>query len=212
MATGTTFTTLQSDLRAYLERGTVVDPTVYAQIPRLINLAERNIATELKIQGFINVVTNTMTSGVSVYAKPDRWRETIEMFYGSGSTRSPIFPREYGYCRMYWPDSSQTATPMFYADYDYSRWLFCPTPDSGYSFEVVYYEMPALLDDTNATNWLTDYAPQVLLYRCLWEAALFLKDQEAAARFQPMYSQAVQGLSTQDLQRIVDRTTTRQEA
>ena len=58
MPTAMTFNSLQDDLRGYLERGTAVDVTVYEQLPRLINLAERDIARALKIQGFINVVTN----------------------------------------------------------------------------------------------------------------------------------------------------------
>lgn len=211
MATGMNFALLQADLRAYLERGSSVDATVYNQIPRIINLSEQNIAAELKLQGFINVVTNTMTDGVSVYAKPSRWRETVEMFYGSGSARAPLYPREYGYCRMYWPDDTATDSPLFYADYDYNNWLFAPTPDSGYSFEVVYYQLPALLDDTNTTNWLTDYAPQMILYRALWELAMFLKDDRAET-FKQQYAQSAQSLSTQDLQKIVDRTSTRQEA
>ena len=51
MATTTTFTTLKEDIRRYLERGFTLasDQVVYEQIPRLINLAERRIARELKV-------------------------------------------------------------------------------------------------------------------------------------------------------------------
>jgi hypothetical protein len=51
MATTTTFTTLKEDIRRYLERGFTLasDAIVYEQIPRLINLAERRIARELKV-------------------------------------------------------------------------------------------------------------------------------------------------------------------
>ena len=53
MAYTMTFNTLQDDLRRYLERGFTAnsDPYVYAQLPRLINMAERRIASELKVQG-----------------------------------------------------------------------------------------------------------------------------------------------------------------
>jgi len=57
MPTSMTFNSLLVDLRRYLERGTSVDQTVFEQLPRLINLAERDLARVLKIQGFINVVT-----------------------------------------------------------------------------------------------------------------------------------------------------------
>ena len=65
MATTMTFATLKEDVQRYLERGATLasDPIVFEQIPRLINLAERRIARELKVQGFINVVTTTLNQG-----------------------------------------------------------------------------------------------------------------------------------------------------
>jgi hypothetical protein len=214
MATAMTFNSLLVDLRQYLERGTVVDTTVFEQLPRLINLAERDIARSLKIQGFINVVTSVMAAGTSVYAKPDRWRDTISINFGVGvaQVRTPVFPRSYEYCRMYAPDSAIQDVPQFYADYDYSNWLFAPTPDAAYPFEVLYYELPALLDAVNQTNWLTDYAPNALLHGCLLQCVRFLKADDRIPVWQQNYTEDLQKLNGEDLQKIIDRTTTRQEA
>lgn len=212
MPTAMTFTSLQEDARRYLERGYVEDTTVYAQLPRLINLAERAIATELKFQGFINVVVTTLVAGTSVYDKPDRWRQTVSINFGTGTdnnTRTPLFARSYEYCRAYWPDSTVRAQPEFYGDYDYAHWLLVPTPDAAYPMEIVYYQQPPLLDDNNQTNWLTDYAPNALLYRTLLEATPFLKNDERIPTWQAMYSQQMQTINVQDLQKIVDRAATR---
>lgn len=214
MATALTFTSLQEDMRRYLERGALVDTTVYEQLPRLINLAERAIAQEMKFQGFINIVVSTLVAGTSVYQKPDRWRETVSMTYGTGddeNTRAPIFPRSYEYSRMYWPNSDEQGAPLFYADYDYNHWLVTPTPDVNYPWEIVYYQQPPLLDDTNQTNWLTDYAPNALLYRALLEATPFLKNDERIPVWQQMYGASMQAIDMQDLQKIVDRSATRKE-
>ncbi len=214
MPTAMTFSSLQTDMRRYLERGALVDTQVYAQLPSLINLAERAIATELKFQGFINVVVSTLVQGTSVYQKPDRWRETVSMNFGTGSsnnTRTALFPRSYEYSRAYWPDSTTQAVPLFYADYDYEHWLIAPTPDANYPWETVYYQQPPLLDDVNQTNWLTDYAPNALLYRALLEATPFLKNDERIPVWQAMYGQQMQTVNTQDLQKIVDRSATRKE-
>jgi hypothetical protein len=207
-----TFASLQEDVRRYLERGYVEDTTVFEQLPSLINLAERAIANELKFQGFINVVTTTLAPGTSTYDKPDRWRETISMNFGSGvgnTTRNPIFARSYEYCRTYWPDPTVQGVPEFYADYDYAHWLLVPTPDANYPLEILYYQQPPLLDDTNQTNWLTDYAPNALLYRTLLEATPFLKNDERIPTWSTMYGQQMQALNTMDLQKIVDRAATR---
>lgn len=215
MPTAMTFTSLQEDVRRYLERGYVDDTTVYEQIPRLINNAERAIVNEVKLQGLINVVVTSLVAGTSVYDKPDRWRSTVSLNFGSGTdnnTRTSIFPREYEYCRYYWPDSTVRGTPEFYADYNYQHWLIVPTPDANYPLEVMYYQQPPLLDDTNQTNWFTDYAPNMLLYRTLLEATPFLKNDERIPTWQAMYQQQVQALGTQDLQKIVDRSSTRKSA
>lgn len=212
MPTAMTFTSLKVDVRRYLERGYVEDTTVYEQLPALINLAERAIASELKFQGFINVVVTMLVQGTSVYDKPDRWRETISMNFGTGTdsnTRTPIFPRSYEYVRAYWPDSSEQDVPLFYADYDYQHWLIGPTPNANFPIEILYYQQPPLLDDTNQTNWLTDYAPNALLYRTLLEATPFLKNDERIPTWSTMYGQQMQAINTQDLQKIVDRSSTR---
>lgn len=217
MATTMTFATLKQDVQRYLERGATLaaDPIVFDQIPRLINLAERRIARELKVQGFINVVTTTLNSGQSVYDKPDRWRDTISINIGTGTgntTRKTLFARAYEYCRSYWPDESQTAEPVFYADYDYSHWLIAPTPGRSYPIEILYYELPPLLDDTTQTNWLTEYAPQLLLYGTLLEATPFLKNDERIAVWQQMYDRSAAMLNGEDLAKVLDRSAVRKEA
>jgi hypothetical protein len=217
MATTTTFTTLQQDIRRYLERGATLaeDPVVYEQIPRLINLAERRIARELKIQGFINVVTDTLTVGQCVYQKPDRWRDTVSINIGTGAgynTRKFLFTRSYEYLRTYWPNENETGEPVFYSDYNYSNWLILPPPDAPYPFEVLYYELPVLLDDQNQTNWLTEYAPQVLLYASLLEATPFLKNDERIAVWQQMYDRSAAMLNGEDLAKVLDRSAVRKEA
>jgi hypothetical protein len=215
MPASVTFTSLQSDIRNYLERGGSTDPIVFEQIPRLITLAERRIARELKIQGFLAVVNTAMQSGVSVYPKPDRWRDTVSINIGTGTnnnTRKQIYARSYEYIREYWPDETEEATPEFYADYNYSNWVFAPTPDADYPMEVLYYELPPLLDEATQTNWLTEYAPNLLLYASLVEATPFVKDDQRVQLWQTYYDRALAALNGEDLQKIVDRSVIRREA
>jgi len=215
MPASMTFTSLQSDIRNYLERGGATDPIVFEQIPRLITLAERRIARELKIQGFLAVVNTTMQQGVSVYPKPDRWRDTVSINIGTGgqnNDRTAVYPRSYEYVREYWPNPLDESRPKFYADYNYSNWIFAPTPDADYPMEVLYYELPPLLDNTNQTNWLTEFAPNLLLYGSLVEATPFVKDDERVQLWQSYYDRALAALNGEDLQKIVDRSTNRREA
>ena len=210
MSYSMTYDSLLVDVRRYLERGFTVesDGIVYEQLPRLVTLGERRIARELKIQGFIRAVETTLQTGVAVYRKPDRWRDTVSMTIDG----TPIFARSYEYCRNYWPDEAQLSAPEFYADYDYQHWLLTPTPDAAQVWEILYYEQPALLGDDFQTNWLTEYAPDLLLYATLLEATPFLKKDDRIQIWQAMYDRAAQAISGEDLKRILDRTANRSEA
>ncbi len=217
MPTALTFTSLQVDLRRYFERGEPADTTVYGQLPRLISNAEREIAQDLKILGFIDPMISTLVAGTSVYAKPDRWRSTVSMNFGrvgqdpaQQNRRSQLYTRSYEYVRQFWPDSDVLGVPKFYADYSYTHWIIVPTPQIDYPWEVVCWQLPALLDDVNQTNWLTDYAPTTLLYRCLLECEPFLKNDPRIATWQGLYQQSKQTLNVQDLRRIADRNTSRE--
>lgn len=205
-----TYTSLLEDMRRYLERGFTAesDRLVYEQLPRLITLGERRIARELKIQGFIRAVTTPLQTGVAVYLKPDRWRDTVSMTIDG----VPIFGRSYEYLRNYWPDEAQTGVPEFYADYDYQHWILAPTPATAVTLEILYYEQPRFLGDDFQTNWLTEYAPDLLLYAAMLEAAPYLKNDERVATWQAMYDRAAQALSGEDLKRILDRSANRSEA
>jgi hypothetical protein len=214
MATAMTFNSLLVDLRRYLERGSAVDTEVFAQLPTLINLAERNIARGLKVLGTQNIVISTpptggLVAGASVYQKPDRWRETVSMNFAAVNLRKPLFPRSYEYCRSYWPNSDERAEPEFYCDYGFSAWLIVPTPILAYNWEITYYQQPPLLDSVNQTNWLTEYAPDALLYRSLLECEPFLKNDARLPTWTNLFGQAMSMLDSEDLQRIVDRSTVR---
>ena len=137
----------------------------------------------------------------------------INIGTGSGNnTRTAVFPRSYEYVRAYWPDETAEGTPAFYADYNYTNWLFAPTPDAAYPFEVLYYELPPLLSSVNQTNWLTEYAPQLLLYGTLLEATPFLKNDERIGVWQQFYDRALNALNTEDLKKMADRASFRTEA
>ena len=216
MPVAMTYTSLLNDIRAYLERGATLatDPTVYEQLPNLVNLAERRLQRDIKVVGTINVVSSTMIDGTTVYAKPDRWRETVSMFAGVGAgfnTRKEIYPRSYEYCRSFWPNQTSTGTPRFYADYDYQHWLIVPTPDEAYPYEILYNEQPVYLDDNTQTNWFTEYAPDALLYGSLLEAQPFLKNEEMITVWDQFYNRSIAAINGEDLRQIVDRGIIRRE-
>lgn len=209
-----TFNTLQADIRAQIERGGAsADPTVYAQIPFLINTVERQMARELKIQGLQNYVSSTMIATVTTYQKPDRWRENISLFITvSGSSTATSFTKAV-YLRplsreaaiQYWPTATAVGTPKFYTDFDYDNFSVVPTPQAAYPMSLGYWELPPLLDDTNQSNFWTEYAPNALYHGALREVWAFLGNSQKSAEWGQAYDRDMAGLSGEDLQKILDR-------
>lgn len=212
MAEVMTYTSLLAELKRYLERGDDEDTTVVAELPHLISNSERSLADKLKIQGYQNTVVNTMAAGTSVYAKPDGWRRTISINFGSGTnhnTRNPLLARSYEYIRSYWPNDTEVGLPLFYADYDYQHFLVGPTPADAYPFELLYWQLPDLLSDANQTNWLTQYAPFLLLYEVLMASGPFLKNDSRIGTWKLLRDEQLAAITSEDLQRVVDRATSR---
>jgi len=202
MAASMTYTSLVDDIASYLERS---DSQTLAKIPTFIMLAEQVIASEIKFLGNLTVNNSTMVIGESIIPKPARWHKTVSMNVVVAGERQPVFLRKYEYLREYWPDATATGIPTYYADYDYTHWLIAPTPVAAYTFEILYYQRLQPLDDTNQSNWFTEYAPQALLYGALLQAMPFLKNDERIPMWQAQYQQIIQTLKTEDVQRMGDR-------
>lgn len=130
---------------------------------------------------------------------------------GELENRTPLLPRSYEYIASYWPDRTQVGTPRFYADYNYGNIIIAPTPEITNPFEMVYFEKPAPLSETNQTNWFTDYARDLLLYACLLETAPYLKNDSRAAIWKDYYTQAAGNIKIENKERINDASIRRVE-
>lgn len=197
-----TYDSLVENIQSYLERS---DAATINKIPLFIMLAEQTIASQIKFLGNLTVNTSTTVTGESVINKPARWHKTVSMNITVDGKRQPVLLRKPEYLREYWQDPTQTGTPKFYADYDYTHWLIAPTPDAEYPFEVLYYERLQPLDSSNQSNWFTQYAPQALLYGSLLQAMPFLKNDDRVQLWQTLYGQAMEILKAEDQLRIADR-------
>ena len=196
-----TYDSLTSTVLQYLERK---DVAVVAQIPTFITMCEFEIAENIKTLGQLSVANSTMEIGNPSLAKPARWRKTVSMSVNNGSKMQPILLRKYEYLKNYAPDPTVKGTPLYYADTDYEHWYLAPTPDIAYSFEVLFYERIAPLSTTNQTNWLTQYAPNAMLYGTLLQAMTFLKNDNRVI-FQQKFDAAMASLKAEDISRVGDR-------
>ena len=80
--------------------------------------------------------------------------------------------------------------------FDDNTFILAPTPDSTYTVELHYKYRPASLTAgaESGTTWISDNAPDALLYGTLVEAATFLKTPEEIPLYQQRFDMALQNL------------------
>ena len=196
-----TYDSLTSMTLQYLERK---DASVVDAIPTFISLAEFEIAQAIKTLGQLQIANTTTTINNPVLPKPARWRKTVSMNIAVNGEARPVLLRKYEYLINYWPENTSTEVPLYYADTDWDHWYLAPTPDAAYNFEVLYYERISPLSSTNQTNWLTQNAPNAMLFGTLLQAMPFLKNDQRQI-FQQKYTEALQSLKSEDVARVGDR-------
>jgi len=210
MAYVLTYSSLVAAIEAYLQR---TDTTFEVNIPLFILLGERRVARDLKILGLKQFITGDLQANQPLLGKPARWLNTSAFNIGiapnvtplqSGNYRLQILQRSYEYCLIYWPDATQLGQPKYYCDKQFQNWMIVPTPAFAYPYEIAYYEIPNLIDDTVSTNWITSNAPDIILYATLLETASYLKDDERIKVWEDYYNKAKGSLSEEDMRRIYD--------
>lgn len=207
-----TFDTIIAQMQFDLERGMGADTDALAQMPYWITLAEKTIASEVKPQGFERfIVSNPAeTAGTYVLQKPVRWRSDISMAHLTGASyteRTTLKKRNREYIQTIYPSVATPArgTPRFYADYGPHHWMILPAPVSAFKLASAYYEEIEPLSDVVQTNWLTEFAPQLLLKRALLEAALALKNDERIQVWGGEYNQAKTAIMGEDFGKAMDQ-------
>ena len=73
-----------------------------------------------------------------------------------------------------------------------------PTPDTSYTGELTYYGKIPALSDSNTSNWLLAYAPDLYLYGALLEATPYLKDDERLATWSTLYANSLGDIEVAD--------------
>ncbi len=194
------YTNLLSTVGDYLERDDLI-----TKIPIFIMLAEKKTARILKAQLAQVAVTNTLTSSSPIVTKPERWVETISFTIQTDDGVVVLKERSRETIQSMYPVLTDTASPKYYAEWQENYYYVGPTPDSAYPFELMMYQQPIALDDTHKTNYLTENAPDLLLYSTLLEAEGYLKNDERLPVWKAARDEILQNYGLLDMRRQSDR-------
>ena len=165
---------------------------------------ENKVQKQLDLDAFRKFATSSFTIGSPFITLPDDFdlERGVQIVDTATNDRTWLEQRDTTFIDEYNVDRvNNTGKPLYYANWDQNTMIFAPTPDATYTIELWYNKTPERLSSTNTTTWLSNNAPEVLIYGTLTEAFSYLKNPQYVQLYQQMYSQAVQGLSVTQMGR-----------
>jgi len=92
-------------------------------------------------------------------------------------------------------DSNYTGLPKYWANWDNNYLVVAPTPDQAYTLELWYNEQPERIGNgsgsTSTTTFISNNAPEVLLYGTIAEAYSFLKNPQDMQLYEAKFTSAL---------------------
>lgn len=188
-----TYATLKSTVQDYCETS---ESTFVNDLPTFIQEAEERILKNVELPVFRKNVTGTATASNTYLSTPSDFLAPYSLAVSSSGSYSYLLFKHVSFIRDYTPNPTTTGLPKYYALFDDTTFLLGPTPDSNYTFELHYKHRPASLTAgaESGTTWLSDNAPDALLYGTLTEAATFLKAPEEIGNYQQRFDMALAAL------------------
>ena len=101
MTTSMTYTSLLEDAASYAER--IGDAKLTAQLPRLLMIAENDLAAKLKTLGILQVQSSSLVANTPTLQKPAYWRDTMSFTVKDAATgrQTALLLRTYEFCVAY---------------------------------------------------------------------------------------------------------------
>ena len=149
-----------------------------------LELFRKNAAAQLTIgDPYLNVPTDYLAP-FSLQITTANYQEFLEF-------------KDVNFVQRYSIDYGATATPKYYSIFDVDNFILGPTPNLAYDVELHYYYRPASITAgaTSGTTWLSENAPNALLYGSLVEAYTYMKgEQDMLQLYEQRFAQEVQRL------------------
>jgi hypothetical protein len=193
-----TFAGLKTTIADYLNRDDLT-----SVIPSFITIAEAKFNRKLRTRQMIKRANAQIET--AFFAYPSDWLQAKEFQLNTNPiVRLQFVTEAYG-DELKANRYVSIGQPAYYTITG-TQLEFIPTPDSTYSAELTYYAKIPALSDSNTSNWLLAYAPDLYLYGALMEAAPYLKDDERLPVWSQMYISSLGDIEVADQRASVSST------
>ena len=193
-----TFSGLKTTIADYLNRDDLT-----SIIPSFISIAEAKFNRKLRVRQMVKRATATLDT--AFFAFPSDFLQAKEFQLNTNPITYLEFVTEKQGDLMRQDAIIAPGKPKYYTIVG-TQLEVIATPDDGYTGELTYYGKIPALSDSNTSNWLLAYAPDLYLYGALLEAAPYLKDDERLAVWSQMYINSLGDIEVADQRASVSST------
>jgi len=193
-----TFAGLKTTIADYLNRDDLT-----SIIPSFIALAEAKFNRKLRTRQMVKRATATIDT--QYFAYPSDWLQAKQFVLNTDPITYLEFVTNFQSDEIRQTASNAPGKPKYYTIVG-SQLEVTPTPDTSYTGELTYYGKITALSDSNTSNWLLLYAPDLYLYGALLEATPYLKDDERLATWGQLYTNSIGDIEVADQRASVSST------
>ena len=213
---GLSYDDLVTNIRNYTE----VDANVLttAVLENIILNSQYRIMRDIPIDADKKQQSGNLVTGQETINAPAGclYIRAIQVYDSTSAITGPndfLLKKDISFLQEYVPstESSKRGKPKYYAmfggatgntDTTSGRMMFAPVPDTTYKFRVHYDVMPATLESSNQTNYISLNFPNGLLYACLVETYGFLKGPiDMLTLYENKYKQEVEKFAAEQIGR-----------
>ena len=189
-----TYTQLQTAIQDFTEN---TETSFVANLPIFIRGAEDRIFTLVDLEIFRKNAAAQLTIGDPYLNVPTDYLAPFSLQITTANYQEFLEFKDVNFVQRYSIDYGATATPKYYSIFDVDNFILGPTPNLTYDVELHYYYRPASLTAGagSGTTWLSENAPNALLYGSLVEAYTYMKgEQDMLQLYEQRFAQEVQRL------------------
>ena len=167
------------------------------QADEFIETTEIRLSREIKnCPELFKHQTSTLTISDPFITKPSDLISMISFqVLSSAAARTGLEYRDVSFINEYWPTSTSTGTPKYYADWDDDYLIVAPTPSAALTIEMNYRKRFDAISSGSTTSWLTANAYDALLYGSLIEAAIYDKNPQMMQIYEKRYQEALASIN-----------------
>ena len=189
-----TYTQLQTAIQDFAEN---TETSFVNNLPIFIRAAEDRIFTLVDLELFRKNATSTLTPNDPYLSVPGDYLAPYSLQITTSGSESFLLIKDVNFLQQFSADYGIDALPKYYAIFDVDNFILGPTPDQAYTVELHYYYRPASITAGAGagTSWLSENAPNALLYGSLVEAYTYMKgEQDMMQLYEQRFAQEIQRL------------------